>query len=116
MASVSSILTYPEKDEPGQTVDSVAVGPEGLDGDRRKKAAVHLVAASEYVEAHPRANLVVDVEPGELLALVGRRVRVGSVELEVTGTAKNCPGVYADVARAGTLDVGDEITVGVPGT
>ena len=44
MARVSSILIYPDRDQPGQTLSTSYVSPEGLDGDRRKKSPVHLVA------------------------------------------------------------------------
>ncbi len=115
MGHVSSILIYPVKDQPGQSLDSVSVSQEGLDGDRRKKAPVHLVAAADHVETHPRANLVLDLDPGDLVDLVGRRLRIGSVELEVDGAAGNCPGVYAAVPVPGELRVGDEVTVGVVG-
>ena len=115
MGHVSSILIHPVKDEPGQSLDSVTVSADGLDGDRRKKAPVHLVSASDHVEQHPRANLVLDLEPGDLLELVGRRLRIGTVELEVESTARNCPGVYATVPVPGDLAVGDEVTVGVVG-
>ncbi|MDQ2756470.1 MAG: hypothetical protein M3Y71_07890 [Actinomycetota bacterium] len=116
MAHLSSIMIYPVKDEPGQSLVRAAVSPEGLDGDRRKKAPVHLVSVFDYVEEHPRANLVLDLEPGDLLDLVGRRLRIGSVELEVASFAKNCPGVYAAVPVPGALAVGDEVTVGVAGS
>lgn len=115
MAAVASIFIYPDKDEPGQELDESFVSEEGLDGDRRKTAPVHLVSAAAYVAEHPRANLVLDLETDELLALVGRRLRIGSVELEVSGPAKNCPGVYAAVPVPGDVAVGDEVTVGVVG-
>lgn len=114
MARVSSILIHPEKDQPGQELESVGVSEEGLEGDRRKKSPVHLVAVTDYVDEHPRANLVVDITPADLDALVGRRLRIGSVELEVTSRAGNCPGVYAVVPVPGDLCVGDVVTVGVP--
>lgn len=112
MSAISSILIYPEKNEPGQELASVAVTAAGLVGDRRKKSPVHLVCAADYVAEHPRANLVLDLEPAELLALVGRRLRIGDVELEVTSTAGTCTGVYAVVPVPGDLAVHDEVTVG----
>jgi len=115
MARVSSILIYPEKDEPGQSLETSFVSEEGLDGDRRKKSAVHLVSVTEYVDEHPRANLIVDLAPEVLNDLVGRRLQIGSVQLDVTRAAGNCPGVYADVPVPGDVTVGDEVTVGVPG-
>jgi len=115
MADVSSIHIYPDRGEPGQELGDVSISSEGLDGDRRKGAPVHLVSVAAYVEAHPRANLVLDLDTDELAALVGRRLRIGTAELEVTGPAKNCPGVYAAVPVPGHLAVGDEVTVGVAG-
>ena len=114
MADVSSIFIYPAKDEPGQELDSVGISEGGLDGDRRKKSPVHLVTAADYVAEHPRANLVLDIETEDLNALVGHRLRIGSVELEVTSRAGNCPGVYAVVPVPGELAVEDEVTVGIP--
>lgn len=115
MADVSSIHIYPEKGEPGQELDDVSISGAGLDGDRRKRAPVHLVSVAAYVAEHPRANLVLDLATDELAALIGRRLRIGTTELEVTGPAKSCPGVYASVPVPGHLAVGDEVTVGVAG-
>lgn len=114
MARVSSIIIYPDRDQPGQTLETSYVSPEGLDGDRRKKAPVHLVAVENYIDFHPRANLVVDIASGELHGLVGHRLRIGTTELEVTALAGDCPGVYAEVPRPGDVSVGDEVLVGVP--
>ena len=113
MARVSSILIYPDRDQPGQTLSTSYVSPEGLDGDRRKKSPVHLVAVENYIDFHPRANLVVDIAGDALHDLVGRRLRIGSVELAVTALAGDCPGVYAEVPVPGDVSVGDEVLVGV---
>ena len=113
MARVSSILIYPDQDQPGQTLKTSYVSREGLDGDRRKKSPVHLVAVENYIDFHPRANLVVDIAGDALGELVGRRLRIGSVELDVTKLAGDCPGVYADVPVPGDVSVGDELLVGV---
>jgi len=114
MASLSSIYIYPDRDEPAQELEQASVSAEGLDGDRRKKSPVHLVSVEDYVTTHPRANLVVDVDTADLAALVGRRVRIGSVELDVTGSPSSCPGVYAVVPVPGNLAVGDEVTAAGP--
>ena len=114
MARVSSILIYPDKDEPGQTLETSHVSNDGLDGDRRKKSPVHLVAVGDYIDMHPRANLVVDIDSDALHALVGRRLRIGTVELDVTTLAGDCAGVYAAVPVPGDLTVGDQLLVGVP--
>ncbi len=81
MAHVTSILIYSGKHEPGQALHEVGVGEEGLDGDRRKTSPVHLVSVTDYVESYPRANLVLDLSPGELLDLRGHRLPIGTVEL-----------------------------------
>ena len=101
MARVSSILIYPDREQPGQTLETSYVSREGLDGDRRKKSPVHLVAVENYIDFHPRANLIVDIAGTALDELVGRRLRIGSVELDVTRLAGDCPGVYADVPVPG---------------
>lgn len=113
MARVSSILIYPERDQPGQTLGTSYVSPEGLDGDRRKKSPVHVVAVENYIDNHPRANIVVDIPSDDLDDLVGRRLRIGSTELAITQLAGNCPGVYAEVPVPGDVSVGDEVLVGV---
>jgi hypothetical protein len=82
-------------------------------------AAVHLVSAGAAsaddapggCDPEPRANLVLDLEagPGAERAWVGRRLRVGSAELQVTRTPKRCLGVYAEVLVAGRVEVGDAV-------
>ena len=114
MARVSSILIYPDRDQPGQTLETTYVSPAGLDGDRRKKSPVHLVAVGDFIDLHPRANLVVDVGSEELHGLVGRRLRIGSVELEVPPSPATAPGCMRRCRSRGTLSVGDEVLVGTP--
>jgi uncharacterized protein YcbX len=111
MARLTSIVIYPDKEAPGQALTTSYVSPDGLDGDRRKKSPVHLVAVESYVDEHPRANLVVDMPSDALAGLVGRRLRLGTVELDVTSLAGNCAGVYARVPFPGDLSVGDELLV-----
>jgi hypothetical protein len=113
MARVSSILIYPDRDQPGQTLSTSHVSTEGLDGDRRKKSPVHLVAVDNYIDFHPRANLVVDLPSAAVDDLLGHRLRIGTVELEVTDLAGDCPGVYAQVPVPGDVSVGDELLVGL---
>ncbi len=114
MARVTSILIYPDSDAPGQTLSVSYVSEQGLDGDRRKKSPVHLVAVEDYIDLHPRANLIVDVSAEVLHGLVSRRLRVGTVELVVTALAGDCAGVYAVVPESGDVSVGDELLVGEP--
>jgi len=104
---VTEIRIYPVKGEPGQVLEDVEVEAEGLAGDRRKKAALHLVSVEEDVATHPRANLVVATPAGLLEASVGQRLRIGEAEIHVTGKPSGCPGVYADVVAPGSIRVGD---------
>ena len=113
MARVSSILIYPERDQPGQTLGTSFVSAEGLDGDRRKKSPVHLVAVENYIDFHPRANIVADSGRADLHEPVGRRRRIGTAEVDGTKQAGDCPGVYAEVPVPGDVSVGDEVLVGV---
>jgi MOSC N-terminal beta barrel domain len=107
--AVTALWIYPVKGEPGISLTSVQLDPEGLAGDRRKKAAVHLVAAVEALELEPRANVVLDATADQLSALVGARMVVGAAEIELTGKPSRCPGVYASVVRGGAINVGDRL-------
>jgi hypothetical protein len=107
--AVTALWIYPAKDEPGVSLATVEVEPEGLRGDRRKKAALHLVGAAEAAELEPRANLVLDATADQLTDLVGQRLVIGASEVEITGEPSNCPGVYASVVRPGTISVGDRL-------
>src|SRR6478672_4512841 len=107
-AQVNEIHIFPVHGEPGVALPEAVVEAEGLVGDRRKKAAVQVVAA-EDVRPDTRANLVVSLGSAELVGSIGKGLRVGDVELDVTDTARNCPGVYAAVRRPGQLRVGDAV-------
>ena len=113
VAEVTELHVYPVSGEPGRDLEEAAVDSEGLAGDRRKKAAVHVVAAAD-VAPDTRANLVVSLTPVELEAAIGGLLVTGGVELEVTGTARNCPGVYAAVRHPGVVRVGDEVMAVAP--
>ena len=104
---VTEIRIYPVKGEPGQALEQVDVEAGGLAGDRRKRAALHLVSVEEDVATHPRANLVVAAATAQLAAAVGQRFLVGGAEIYVTGKPSGCPGVYADVVEPGSIRVGD---------
>ena len=111
--AVMALWIYPTKDEPGVSLPTVEVESGGLAGDRRKKSALHLVAAADAAELAPRANLVLDATADQLAGLVGRRMLLGTSEIQITGRPSNCPGVYAAVVRPGTISVGDRLeTVG----
>ncbi len=107
IGQLASVRIHPVKDEPGVELDLVGIGPEGLDGDRRKKAAVHLVGADA---AQTRANLVLDVPSADLDGLVGGSVTIGDTVLRITRAAGNCAGVYADVLVPGTVSRGAVVT------
>jgi uncharacterized protein YcbX len=111
MSEVTELHIFPVHGEPGEDLSEVVVEPEGLARDRRKKAAVQVVAA-EDVRDDTRANVIVDLPSAQLAEAVGGVLRLGEVELAVTGTPANCPGVYAAVRRPGVVRVGDPVTTG----
>lgn len=110
-AIVSSLYTYADSDAAGQQLASVEITPDGPEGNRSKKHAVHLVTATEYVTEHPKANIVLDMEAGVLHGLVGRVVRIGQCTLQVTRRPSSCAGVYADVVDSGPVSVDDHLLV-----
>lgn len=103
-----ALHVYPVHGEPGLDLTECVIEPVGLAGDRRKKAAVQVVAAQD-VGPDTRANLVVSMSSADLAATVGGVLRVGAVELGVTSTPRGCPGVYADVTAPGVVRVGDPV-------
>lgn len=91
-------------------------------GPQVDAAAVHLVsrtaiaraAAGEVPEGcsadDPRANLLLHLAGDQdERSWVGRRLRVGGVELDVVRTPKHCLGVYAEVRVPGRVAAGDEV-------
>ena len=73
MARVSSILIYPERDQPGQTLGTSFVSAEGLDGDRRKIGTTELDVTQQAGDC-PGVYAEVPV-PGDVS--VGDEVLVG---------------------------------------
>lgn len=110
-ARVTSLFIYPDSDSPAQELEQVEVTSTGPEGNRSKKHAVHLVAVDEYVATHPKANIVIDVEPEQLEALVGKAIRLGGCTLTVTQKPAQCAGVYAEVLDPGEVAVDDELLV-----
>ncbi len=106
--TVRAIHTFPERGQDGVEHHTAEVGAAGITGDRPKKAAVSVVG---HDSPHTRANLVLDVPTAEVETLAGRVVHVGGVVLAVEGTGNACPGLYAAVGQAGTVRVGDAVTV-----
>ncbi len=104
---VVSLATFPVPKEPGVGHASVDVGPDGLAGDRPKRAAVSLAGT----DSSTRANIVVSASSAELAALDGRRLRIGGVVLTVRNTGNDCDGLYAAVALPGRVAVGDPVVV-----
>ena len=113
-ATVSSLHIYADSDAPGQSLESFEVTPSGPEGNRAKKHAVHLVAAEEYVETYPKANVVLDIEPAVLEGLVGKVIRLGGCTLTITQKPAQCAGVYAEVVTPGEVSVADHLLVADP--
>ena len=109
-ATVRGLHIHPVKGAPGRDLEDALVDEEGLQGDRRKKAPVQVIAAEDVAD-DTRANIVVTLASDDLAASVGGVLRLGEVELDVTGPAGSCPGVYASVRRGGTLHLGDTVTI-----
>jgi hypothetical protein len=114
LGQISALHVHPVKGQPGVDLHETDVTPEGLAGDRRKKAPVHIVAA-EDVRPDTRANLEVTVPASELVAAVGGVLRAGAVELQLTAVPSGCPGVYASVRTPGALRLGDRVVLEGPG-
>ena len=111
IATVSSLYIYPDSDEPGQELDSVEVTETGPKGNRSKKHAVHLVTVDDFVATHPKANIVLDMDPSVLDQLVGRVVRLGAVHAgDHADTVAVCR-VYARVVEPGEISVDDALLV-----
>ncbi|HEY7720420.1 MAG TPA: hypothetical protein VIB11_01160 [Pedococcus sp.] len=109
-ALLTEIHIYPVKGEAGQELPVADIEPDGVAGDRRKRAPVQVIAAQD-VTPETRANLVVTLAPGELTDAIGAVLRVGEVELDVTSVPRGCPGVYAAVRTPGRVSVGDPVEV-----
>jgi len=93
---------------------------EDASGRHQMVAPVHLVSygavrgpADRTGQDETRANVVLAlVEPGAERPWVGRRLRVGEAELEVTRTPEHCLGVYCTVVTPGDVRVGDTAWLG----
>lgn len=86
-------------------------------------APVHLVSTTSMADAEhaeecdacdvsaPRANLVLDLAPGQSSerGWVGTGLVVGAAGLAVATLPRHCLGAYADVTAPGPLRVGDEV-------
>ncbi|QKE84670.1 hypothetical protein [Arthrobacter sp. NEB 688] len=104
--NVRAIHTFPERGGAAVEHDAVAVAADGLEGDRRKRAAVSIVG---HDSPHTRANLVLSAPTADVEGLAGAVVRIGDTLLAVEGTGNACAGLYAAVGRVGTVRVGDVV-------
>jgi hypothetical protein len=103
---VIAIRTYPQRGAPAVDHRVVVVTAQGLQGDRRKRAAVSLVG---HDAPDTRANVVVDLPTSELEGLSGQVVRLGGALLAVEKTGTSCPGLSASVGVPGRVAVGDVV-------
>lgn len=110
-ATVSSLYIYPDSDSPGQQLDSVEFSEAGPRGNRAKKHAVHLICADDYVQTHPKANVILDIGSDALVELVGKNIRLGDAGLRITREPAECLGVYAEVVQPGEVAIGDRLLV-----
>jgi hypothetical protein len=118
-ATVRAINVYPVRGEPAVELSSVVVGADGLDGDRRKGAPVHLVSLDAIGAAEtPRANLLIDFGAGAPdgfeRAWLGRELAIGDVVLRVTSAPRHCLGIYAEVVRGGSIATGATVVPDPP--
>ena len=113
--TVRGIRIHPVKGEPAVELDSVTVGAEGLDGDRRKGAAVHLVSLQSLARSDDGAAAgqpgprPAGPAGGRRAGWVGRELQVGSAALRVDPRAEHCLGVYAEVVTPGRVNLGDAV-------
>ncbi|MFZ2514139.1 MAG: hypothetical protein WAW82_00565 [Candidatus Lutibacillus vidarii] len=112
--TVSAIYVYPVPGEPGRALSPAIVTEAGLDGDRHRGAPISIVTADVYAASAPRANLVVELTPAELDELIGHRMLVGEVALELVERNARCGLVYAVVAEPGSIRTGDSVGAGEP--
>jgi MOSC domain-containing protein YiiM len=124
---------------PAESIDAVA--GEGLVGDHTRRRFRHVTVVFEDDWRAAAATLCREVDPagrranvlvsgGSGARLVGSRIRVGAVELDVKGVTSPCPvmdkaapgmqaalrpgglaGVWGRCVTGGTIHVGDELTV-----
>ena len=140
VGEVLAIFVFPEQRGPATPLSEVeAVAGRGLAGDHPRKPhrEVTLLSQQSWGEATApfggelppetrRANLLID---GDLAGTIGRRLRVGGVELLVRGETVPCErmnearaglrkmlsvqmrgGVFGQVVKGGLIRVGDRVT------
>lgn len=105
--AAAEVLGRPVRIEPASGGSGADVAPVHL----VSRQAIDRAAAGDVPEGcsadDPRANVLLDLPDDDERTWVGRTVRIGSAELQVTRTPKHCLGVYAEVRRPGDIAVGD---------
>jgi MOSC domain-containing protein YiiM len=137
--SVERIAVAPQESALPEQVPDVDVSPDGLAGDRYGDAGNVTLIEAEALEglradtgielSHEESRRQVLTRGISLNDLVGRRFRVGSVELVGAGLCEPCAhlqsltydgvlrglvhrgGLRADIVRGGRIAVGDAVTV-----
>ena len=94
----------------GSTLDAPVhlVSRQALDAAARGE---HDAADCACSLEEPRANLVLDVPGLREEDWIGRRLGIGAAVLRVARRPGHCLGVYAEVARAGTIRPGDAVVL-----
>ena len=107
--AVMAMWIYPVKGEPGVPLSTAEAEAEGLRGDRRKKAALHLVSAADAAELEARANLVLDATAGQIFGLVGSGSLSAAPGSRSPAGARTARGSTHWWSRPGVISVGDRL-------
>jgi len=140
--SVEALFVYPVVDAPAESRSEIQVtDADGIEGDqpRSPKRAVTLLSLDQWAEV--QADLGVDLPPEtrranvvvkgiDLPQTMGKRLRIGEVELEIRGETRPCDvmdeahqglqaalsgelraGVYGSVIQPGAIKRGDVVEV-----
>jgi MOSC domain-containing protein YiiM len=139
---VEALFVYPEEGGPPEGRGEIRVTPDaGIEGDqaRSPKRAVTLLSLDQWAEVQSElgAELAPEIRRSnvavrgiDLPSTMGKRVRIGEVELEIQGETRPCDlmdrlhqglraalapdlrgGVYGSVIRPGVIKSGDAVEV-----